>query len=91
MVAKPRFPSHLFSAAEVRSLAAPAVLSINLIGQICSTDASQTTPQWNPAQAAPNGRFLQACSRLENRFSHDPAFIDYLLRTSLMVRTHQKS
>jgi hypothetical protein len=80
------FPSHLFSAAEIRTLAAPALIIDDLIGLDLFHGRFANDPQWNPAQAAPNADFVHALRALENRFSHDPAFIDHA--THLLMVAH---
>lgn len=80
------FPSHLFSAAEVRALSAPSLDIDDLIGLDLFHGRFANDPQWNPAEAAPNAEFLQALRNLESRFSHDPAFIDHA--THLLMVAH---
>jgi SAM-dependent methyltransferase len=80
------FPSHLFSAAEIRALAAPALMIDDLIGLDLFHGRFANDPQWNPAEAEPNADFLHALRVLESRFSHDPRFIDHA--THLLMVAH---
>lgn len=80
------FPSHLYSAAEIHALAAPALTIDDMIGLDLFHGRFANDPQWNPAEAAPNAEFLQALRTLESRFNHDPAFIDHA--THLLMVAH---
>jgi len=80
------FPSHLFCAAEIRALAAPALTITDLIGLDLFHGRFANDPQWNPAEAAPNADFLQALRVLESRFSHDPRFIDHATHLLMVAR-----
>ena len=79
-------PSHLFSAAEIRALAAPALVIDDLIGLDLFHGRFANDPQWNPAETAPNAGFLNALRALESRFSRDPMFIDHA--THLLMVAH---
>jgi SAM-dependent methyltransferase len=83
------FPSHLFSAAEIRALAAPVLGIDDLSGLDLFHGRFANDPQWNPAEAAPDGGFLHALSALERRFSHDPIFIDRA--THLLMVAHARA
>jgi SAM-dependent methyltransferase len=80
------FPSHLYGAAEIRALAAPALVIDDLTGLDLFHGRFANDPQWNPAEATPNADFLHALRALESRFSHDPAFIDHA--THLLMVAH---
>jgi SAM-dependent methyltransferase len=84
------FPSHLFSAAEIRALASPALRIDDLIGLDLFHGRFANDPQWNPAEAAPKADFLQALRILESRFSHDPAFIDHATHLLMVAHTSRR-
>ncbi len=84
------FPSHLFSAAEIRALAEPALLIDDLIGLDLFHGRFANDPQWNPAEAAPNADFLHALRALENRFCHNPAFIDHSTHLLMVARAPKR-
>lgn len=79
-------PSHLFSAAEIRALATPALQINDLIGLDLFHGRFANDPQWNPAEAAPSAGFLATLRSLESRFCHDPAFIDHATHLLMMAR-----
>lgn len=83
------FSSHLFSAAEIRTLAAPALKIDDLSGLDLFHGRFATDPNWNPQAAAPDANLLQALRSLERRYSHDPAFIDHA--THLLMVAHAEA
>lgn len=80
------FPSHLFSAAEIRALATPTLQIDDLIGLDLFHGRFANDPQWNPAEAAPTEGFLAALRALENRYGHDPMFIDHATHLLMVAR-----
>jgi SAM-dependent methyltransferase len=82
------FPSHLFSAAEIRALATPSLAIKELRGLDLFHGRFANDPQWNPSEAAPNHGFLQALQQLERRYGYDPAFIDHA--THLLMVAHPR-
>jgi SAM-dependent methyltransferase len=70
------FPSHLFSAGEIRALAASALEIEELRGLDLFHGRFAADPDWNPAEATPDANFLHALRTLERRFHRNPAFID---------------
>jgi SAM-dependent methyltransferase len=80
------FPSHLYSAEEIRALATPMLVIDDLIGLDLFHGRFANDSRWNPAEAAPNADFLRALRALESRFNHDPAFIDHA--THLLMVAH---
>lgn len=84
------FPSHLFSAGEVRALAAPALRIEELTGLDLFHGRFANDPQWNPAEAAPDKDFLSALRALEKRFSHDPMFIDHATHLLMVARAAER-
>lgn len=80
------FASHLFSAAEIRALVAPALGIDDLSGLDLFHGRFAADPGWNPPEAAPDSSLLRALRNLERHFSHDPAFIDHA--THLLMVAH---
>jgi SAM-dependent methyltransferase len=80
------FPSHLFSAGEIRALAAPALRIDELMGLDLFHGRFANDPEWNPAEAAPGTGFLSALRALERRYSHDPIFIDHATHLLMVAR-----
>jgi hypothetical protein len=80
------FPSHLFSAAEIRTLAAPALEIEELSGLDLFHGRFATDPDWNPAEAAPDANFFHALRGLEHRFRRNPVFIDHATHLLLIAR-----
>jgi SAM-dependent methyltransferase len=80
------FPSHLFSAAEIRNLAEPALEIEELSGLDLFHGRFATDPDWNPSEAAPDADFIHALRGLENRFRRNPAFIDRATHLLLIAR-----
>jgi hypothetical protein len=83
------FPSHLFSAAEIRALAAPSLMLEELSGLDLFHGRFANDPQWNPAEASPCRDFLRGLRLLERRYRHDPAFIDHA--THLLMVAHART
>ena len=84
------FPSRLFSAAEIRALASPALKIDDLIGLDLFHGRFANDPEWNPAEAAPDAGFLHALRALESRFSHDPVFIDHATHLLMVAHTPKR-
>ena len=84
--ARTSFPSHLFSAAEIRALATPALDIEDLSGLDLFHGRFATDPDWNPAEAAPDANFIHALRTLERRFHRNPAFIDHATHLLLIAR-----
>jgi SAM-dependent methyltransferase len=80
------FPSHLFSAAEVRALAAPALEIEELSGLDLFHARFATDPDWNPAEATPDANFIHALRVLEHRFRRNPTFVDHATHLLLIGR-----
>jgi hypothetical protein len=80
------FPSHLFSALDIRALATPALeieewSRLDLFHGRFATD-----PDWNPAEAMPDSNFIHALRVLERRFRRNPTFIAITPRISCSSR-----
>jgi SAM-dependent methyltransferase len=86
--AQTSFPSHLFSAAEIRALATPALDIEELSGLDLFHGRFATDPDWNPAEATPDANFIQVLRTLERRFHRNPAFVDHA--THLLIIAHPK-
>jgi len=84
--ARTSFPSHLFSAAEIRTLATPALDIEDLSGLDLFHGRFATDPDWNPAEATPDANFIHALRTLERRFHRNPAFIDHATHLLLIAR-----
>jgi SAM-dependent methyltransferase len=84
--AQTSFPSHLFSAAEVRALAAPALEIEELSGLDLFHARFATDPDWNPAEATPDANFSHALRVLEHRFRRNPTFVDHATHLLLIGR-----
>jgi SAM-dependent methyltransferase len=84
--ARTSFPSHLFSAAEIRALATPALDIEDLSGLDLFHGRFATDPDWNPAEATPDANFIHALRTLERRFHRNPAFIDHATHLLLIAR-----
>ena len=84
--AQTSFPSHLFSAAEIRALATPALDIENLSGLDLFHGRFATDPDWNPAEAMPDANFIHALRTLERRFHRNPAFVDHATHLLLIAR-----
>jgi SAM-dependent methyltransferase len=80
------FPSHLFSAAEIRGLAAPALEIEELSGLDLFHGRFATDPDWNPAESAPDANFIHALRMLEHRFRRNPTFVDHATHLLLIAR-----
>ena len=80
------FPSHLFSAAEIRNLAEPLFEIKELSGLDLFHGRFATDPDWNPEEAAPDAEFIHALRGLEHRFRSNPAFIDRATHLLLIAR-----
>jgi SAM-dependent methyltransferase len=84
--AQTSFPSHLFSAAEVRALATPALEIEELSGLDLFHVRFATDPDWNPAEATPDANFIHALRVLEHRFRRNPTFLDHATHLLLIGR-----
>ena len=84
--AQTSFPSHLFSAAEIRALATPALDIEELSGLDLFHGRFATDPDWNPAEATPDANFIHALRTLERRFHRNPAFVDHATHLLLIAR-----
>ena len=80
------FPSRLFSAAEIRALAAPALQIDELSGLDLFHGRFATDPDWNPPEATPDANFVGALRALERRFHRNPAFVDHATHLLLLAR-----
>lgn len=80
------FPSHLFSAAEIRAMATQFLHIDDLRGLDLFHGRFAKDPHWNPAEASLDASLLQALRNLERRFDHDPLFIDHA--THLLMVSH---
>jgi len=80
------FPSHLFSAAEIRALATPALEIEELSGLDLFHNRFATDPDWNPAEATPDANFIHALRGLEHRFRRNPTFLDHATHLLLIAR-----
>jgi len=80
------FPSHLFSAAEIRALA-KAVLKVEELSDLdLFHNRFATDPDWNPAEATPDANFIHALRVLEHRFRRNPTFLDHATHLLLIAR-----
>ena len=84
--AQTSFPSHLFSAAEIRALATPALEIEELSGLDLFHNRFATDPDWNPAEATPDANFIHALRGLEHRFRRNPTFVDHATHLLLIAR-----
>jgi hypothetical protein len=84
--AQTSFPSHLFSAAEIRALATPALEIEELSGLDLFHGRFATDPDWNPAEATPDANFIHALRVLEHRFRRNPTFLDHAAHLLLIAR-----
>jgi hypothetical protein len=82
------FPSHLFSASEIRALATPSLTVRELRGLDLFHGRFANDPQWNPSEAVPDHGFWRTLQQLEQRYGHDPAFIDHA--THLLLVAHPR-
>jgi SAM-dependent methyltransferase len=80
------FPSHLFSAAEIRALAKPALEIEDLSGLDLFHGRFATDPDWNPVESTPDANFLHALRVLERRYRRNPAFADHATHLLLIAR-----
>jgi SAM-dependent methyltransferase len=80
------FPSRLFSAAEIRTLATPALEIDELSGLDLFHGRFTADPDWNPAEATRDANFIHALRALERRFHRDPAFVDHATHLLLIAR-----
>ena len=80
------FPSRLFSAAEIRALAEPALEIDELSGLDLFHGRFATDPDWNPEEAAPDAEFAHILRALERRFHRNPAFVDHATHLLLVAR-----
>ena len=80
------FPSHLFSAAEIRALATPALEIEELSGLDLFHGRFAADPDWNPVEATPDANFIHALRTLERRFHRNPAFVDHATHLLLIAR-----
>ena len=80
------FPSHLFSASEIRDLAAPALGIEELSGLDLFHGRFATDPDWHPAEAPPDANFIHALRVLERRFRRNPTFLDHATHLLLIAR-----
>jgi SAM-dependent methyltransferase len=80
------FPSHLFSASEIKGLAAPALEIEELSGLDLFHNRFATDPDWNPTEATPDANFIHALRVLEHRFRRNPTFIDHATHLLLIAR-----
>jgi hypothetical protein len=80
------FPSHLFSAAEIRALAKAALEIEELSGLDLFHNRFATDPDWNPAEATPDANFIHALRVLEHRFRRNPTFLDHATHLLLIAR-----
>jgi SAM-dependent methyltransferase len=83
---KARFPSHLFSRAELQRLAAPRFEIDDLRGLDLFHGRFDSDPRWNP-HVMPPARLAQELERLEDRYCRDPGFIDRA--THLLLTAHR--
>jgi SAM-dependent methyltransferase len=84
--AQTSFPSHLFSAAEVRARATPSLEIEELSGLDLFHGRFAADPDWNPAEAMPDANFVHALRTLERRFHRNPAFVDHATHLLLIAR-----
>ena len=84
--AQTSFPSHLFSAAEIRGLAKAALEIEELSGLDLFHNRFATDPDWNPAEATPDANFIHALRVLEHRFRRNPTFLDHATHLLLIAR-----
>ena len=80
------FPSHLFSAAEIRALAKAALEVEELSGLDLFHNRFATDPDWNPAEATLDANFVHALRVLEHRFRRNPTFLDHATHLLLIAR-----
>ncbi len=80
------FPSRLYSAAEIRALAPPALQIDELSGLDLFHGRFATDPDWNPPEATPDANFIDALRALEHRFHRNPAFVDHATHLLLLAR-----
>lgn len=83
---KTSLPSHLFSAAHLRNLAAAALEIDEVSGLDLFHDRFATDPDWNPQAAAFDARFIQALRALEHLYRSDCAFLDHATHLLLIAR-----
>lgn len=80
-----RFPSHLFSRAELQRLTAPRWEVEDLRGLDLFHGRFENDPRWNPQAAMPT-RLMQELDRLEDRYCRDLGFIDRATHLLLTAR-----
>lgn len=81
-------PSHLFSAAELRSLAAPYLDVEDLFGLDLFHGRFAADPRWNPDTGF-DAQFAKELELLETAYCRDPEFIDHATHLA-MVATARK-
>jgi SAM-dependent methyltransferase len=79
------FPSHLFSASEIRALATPILGIEELSGLDLFHTRFATDPDWNPVEATPDANFIHALRVLEHRFRRNPTFMDHATHLLLIA------
>ena len=70
------FPSHLFSADELRQLFRPLLDTVSAIGLDVFRGRFATDPNWNPPALRSQDSFDESLDRLERQYGSDPDFID---------------
>ncbi|MEI9886307.1 MAG: class I SAM-dependent methyltransferase [Rhizomicrobium sp.] len=78
-------PSHLFSAAELRTLAAPHLAVEDLRGLDLFHGRFAGDPRWNP-DCAGNAAFARHLERLEKAYCRNPEFLDHATHLLLVAR-----
>jgi SAM-dependent methyltransferase len=79
-------PSHLLSAAQLRSLVQPALEIDELSGLDLFHGRFASDPDWNPAEVGRDARFAEALRALEQRFRRDATFVDHATHLLLIAR-----
>jgi len=82
-------PSHLFSAAELRTLVSPHLAIADLCGLDLFHGRFADDPRWNP-QCAGNRPFVKELERLEKAYCRDPQFIDHATHLLLIAEKPSK-
>jgi hypothetical protein len=82
-------PSHLFGAAELRSLVRPHLDVEDLFGLDLFHGRFAGDPRWNPECGA-GGQFAQELEQLEKSYCRDPQFIDHATHL-LLVATRRNA
>ena len=85
------FPSHLFTADELRALFRPHLAATNLVGLDVFHSRFAADPNWNPAIFDGQDIFDEDLEQLEKRYASDPIFINRAAHILLVGEHHRAS